>query len=109
MKNQGSDSSKNLMVLWNKFTFICHSVCFTKRNLVIFPSPFARDIGYVWGFGWCGQSSVQEEGTYKLLCSLHSYFKPNQYGGQLSAKENKGRNRANQAVLSNPVIPQKYV
>lgn len=42
-------------------------------------------------------------------CSLWSYFKPNQYGGQLSAKENRARNRANQAALSNLVIPQKYV
>lgn len=56
-----------------------------------------------------GKSTVQEEGRYKWLCSLQSYFKPNQYGGQLSAKENRGRNRANQAALSNPAIPQKSV
>lgn len=60
---------------------------------------------------WGGRqnSGVQQGGAHKWLCSLQSYFRPNQYGGQLSTKENRSRNRANQAVLSNPVIPQKSV
>lgn len=59
--------------------------------------------------GGMWESSVQQEGAYKWLCSLQSCFKPNQHGGQLSTKENRSRNRANQAVLSNPVIPQRSV
>lgn len=94
------------MDLWNNRTAKCHPVCFNLKKLSYIYLSFCKIHRVCVEVGVAAvERSVQVEGAYKWLRSLQSYFKPNQYGGQLSAKENRGRNRANQAVLSNPVIP----
>ena len=50
------------------------------------------------GLGWWAGREAFKRKVHISGCVHFSHFKPNQDGGQLSARENRGRNRANQAV-----------